>query len=151
MKKIGIVWIVLVLLAVFPLSSCVSSQEKVYESNFVIANPDDLHDILIKRIDLTYRDLDLTKDELDVVKKYSKYGNVLRVATYNWPGKSEALTYKDSIYEVGVDVFEIEAIAQILGVNVEIKQTTFDDAIELLSAGQIDFIPGVYMNSYNFV
>ncbi len=146
MKKIGIVWIVLVLLAVFPLSSCVSSQEKVYESDFVIANPDDLHDILIKRIDLTYRDLDLTKDELDVVKKYSKYGNVLRVATYNWPGKSEALTYKDSIYEVGVDVFEIEAIAQILGVNVEIKQTTFDDAIELLSAGQIDFIPGVYMN-----
>ena len=121
------------MLTVFTLSSCVSVQEKVYESSFVVATPDGLHDSLLQRIDLTYRDLNLTKNELAVLKKYSKYGNVLRAAAYEWPAKSETLTFKDSIYGIGVDVFEIEALAQIMGVNIEITQTTFDDAIELVN------------------
>ncbi len=145
MKKIGLLWIAVTFLAVFMLGSCSSKQEVVYESSFVLTNPDNLHDIMIKRIDLTYNDLDLTRDEIKIIEKYSKYGNVLRAATYTWPGKSETLTYKDSIYPVGVDVFEAEAIAQILGVNIEIEQVSYDEAIGLVSTGQVDFVPGVYM------
>ncbi len=147
MKKILIVWIVIALLSVTALSSCSISGVKTYEKEFVLTTPDDLHDLLLEKIDLTYRDLNLTGEELEVVKKYNKYGNVLRAAVYQWPGKSEIVKYNNINYDMGVDQFELEAISKILGINIEIEPMRLNAAIDLLEAGQIDLIPGIYESS----
>jgi len=144
MKRIGIVWIVLALLIGILLTSCSETPIKTYEKNFVLATPDNLHELLLERIDLSVKDLNLTDEESAAVKKYSKYGNVLRAVTYEWPGKSELLSYGDSFYEVGADIFEIEVISKILGVNIEIEQLPYDEALTMLEKGQFDIMPGVY-------
>ena len=113
MRKIGIVWIAIIVFIMMFLSSCAGSRTVVYESEFFLTTPNNLHDVMLDRIDLNIQDLDLTKDELETVRKYSKYSNILRAATYEWSGKSEMITYDDNIFHVGADVFELEAIAQL--------------------------------------
>ncbi|MEX1376907.1 MAG: EAL domain-containing protein [Eubacteriales bacterium] len=144
MKKNGIIWIVLVVVAALTFTSCSSGYVKTYQRDFVLTDPNDLHDTLLDRIDLSYKDLKLTNEELEAIRKYSKYGNVLRAATYEWSGKSEELDYYDSRFYLGVDKFELEAISKILGINIEMQQMELNDAVEKLEAGQIDMIPGIY-------